>query len=115
MIAIATQKLACDITHDKVTAWIRAPFSRYQGRGQPGEEESVVVGRGMKRAIGQLLIFPFCIGEWIGGGFVVSHALAPKRTWLVASILAVHGVADFLVAYVAAAERRIPRPRDSAA
>ena len=70
----------------------------------------------MKRAIGQLLIFSFGIGEWIGPGFVASHALAPKRTRLVASILAVHGVADFLqVAYVAAAERRIPQPRDSAA
>jgi hypothetical protein len=63
LIAIARQKLACDITHDKVTAWVRAPFSRYQDRGQPGEEESVVVGRGTKRAIGQLLICPFCIGE----------------------------------------------------
>lgn len=130
LIAIATQKLVRDITHDKVTAWMRAPFSRHQGKGQPGEEESVVVGRGMRRAVGQLLVCPFCIGEWIGAGFVVAHPLAPRRTRFVASILAVHGVADFLqVAYlpqpsaachrpgitrlrpfVAAAERCVSRP-----
>ena len=110
LISLATQKLARDITHDKVTAWIRAPFSSYQGKGQPGEEESVVVGHGMRRAIGQLLVCPFCIGEWIGAGFVISHTLAPRRTRFVATILAVHGLADFLqIAYVAAAERRVPR------
>src|SRR3712207_5705984 len=65
LFALSTQKLSRVITKGKVTTAIRAPFTEVEGKGGAGELEERPRGRGLRRAIGELLTCPFCIGTWI--------------------------------------------------
>ena len=96
LFALSTQKLSRVITKGKVTTAIRAPFTEIEGKGGAGELEERPRGRGLRRAIGELLTCPFCIGTWIASGFVYGALFSPRATRTVASIFAVSGVADFL-------------------
>jgi len=96
LFALATQKLSRVITKDKVTSAFRAPFTEVEGKGGPGEVEERAKGRGLRRAIGELLTCPFCLGTWIASGFIYGYIFAPRATRSVAGIFAVSGLADFL-------------------
>ena len=52
-------------------------------------------GRGLRRAIGELLC-PFCLGTSIASGFIYGYVFAPRISRSLASIFAVSGLADFL-------------------
>lgn len=96
LFAIATQKLSRVMTKGKVTTALRAPFTAVEGKGGAGELEERPRGRGLRRAIGELLTCPFCLGTWIASGFVYGSIFSPSVTRTVGSIFAVSGVADFL-------------------
>ena len=66
---VATHKLSRLIAKDKITAFARAPFTEYQGKGGPAEVEERARGEGLRRTVGELLICPYCLGMWISGGF----------------------------------------------
>ena len=105
LFALATQKLSRVITKDKVTTAFRAPFTEVEGKGGAGELEERPKGRGFRRAVGELLTCPFCIGTWIASGFIYGYIFTPRVTRTVASIFAVSGMADFLQqAYIKAQE-----------
>jgi Protein of unknown function (DUF1360) len=95
LFALATQKLSRVITKDKVTSAFRAPFTEVEGKGGAGELEERPRGRGLRRAIGELLTCPFCLGTWIASGFIYGYIFTPRITRTLASIFAVSGVADF--------------------
>lgn len=96
LFAIATQKLSRVITKEKVTTAIRAPFTELEGKGGAGELEEKPRGHGLRRAIGELLTCPFCLGTWIASGFIYGYIFSPRTTRTVASIFGVSGIADFL-------------------
>lgn len=96
LFAVATQKLSRVITKDKVTSAFRAPFTEVEGKGGPGELEERAKGRGLRRAVGELLTCPFCLGTWIASGFIYGYIFSPRVTRTLASIFAVSGLADFL-------------------
>ena len=105
LFAISTQKLSRVITKDKIATALRAPFTEIEGKGGAGELEERPRGRGLQRAIGELLTCPFCIGTWIASGFIYGSIFSPRVTRTGGSIFAVSGVADFLQqAYVKAQE-----------
>ena len=105
LFALATQKLSRVITKDKVTTAFRAPFTEVEGKGGAGELEERPKGHGLRRAVGELLTCPFCLGTWIASGFIYGYIFAPRITRTLASIFAVSGVADFLQqAYIKAQE-----------
>jgi hypothetical protein len=102
----ATHKLARLIAKDKVTSFARAPFTEYQGKGGPSEVEEAPRGSGLRYAVGELLVCPYCLGLWISTGFGLGLATAPRATRLVALVLGSLGISDFLqVAYKAAEEK----------
>lgn len=96
LFALATQKLSRVITKDKVTSAFRAPFTEVEGKGGPGEVEERAKGRGLRRAIGELLTCPFCLGTWIASGFIYGYIFVPRISRTLASIFAVSSLADFL-------------------
>lgn len=105
LFALATQKLSRVITKEKVTSAFRAPFTEVEGKGGAGELEERGRGVGLRRAIGDLLTCPFCLGTWIASGFVYGFIFSPRVTRTIASIFAVSGIADFLQqAYIKAQE-----------
>jgi Protein of unknown function (DUF1360) len=107
LLGTATFRLSRTLGKDKVTSFLRAPFTEYEGPGGPGEVEERPRGRGVQRAIGELLACPYCVAQWVAAAFVYGIAIRPRATRLVAAIFTVKAVADGLqIAYKAAEERK---------
>lgn len=106
LTAVATQRLARVVTKDRVTTVVRAPFTSYQHEGGPAEVEEAPKGTGVRRAIGELLVCPFCIGQWIATGFGFGLLFAPRVTRLVAGLLSAAAAADLLQLVYKGTERR---------
>lgn len=106
LLGTATHKLSRLLTKDKVTSFLRAPFTEYQSSSGHGEVEEKPRGKGLQLAIGELLVCPYCLAQWVSGGFLAGAILAPRATRVVASLFATLTVADFLqLAYKATEER----------
>lgn len=96
LITLATHKASRMLAKDRVTSAVRAPFTRFQADGGPGEVEERPRGRGLRRAVGELLICPFCLSVWIGAAFAAGLVVAPRPTRWAASVLAVVFGSDVL-------------------
>ena len=106
LVGTASHKLSRIITKDKVTTPLRAPFTELQGKGGPAEVKERSRGTGLRKAIGELLICPFCLDLWVVAGFSVGLLFAPRVTRLVASLFAALTVSDFFqIAYKAAEDK----------
>ena len=106
LIGVASHKLSRVITKDKITSFLRAPFTEFQEPGAPGEVEERARGRGLRRAVGELLICPYCIGLWLAAGMHMGLVYAPRTTRTVASTFTALTISDFLqIAYKAAEEK----------
>lgn len=107
LLGIATHKLSRLITRDKVTAFLRAPFTEYQGPASHGEQEERAVGDGFRFAVGELLVCPYCIAQWVAGGLTLGLIGAPRLTRTVCAIMVVHTTSDFLQLAYRAAEDHV--------
>jgi hypothetical protein len=106
LAGVATHKVSRLLSKDKVTSFIRAPFTRYQESSGHGEVEETARGRGLRLATGELLVCPYCLAQWVAGAFTVGYVRAPRLTRLLAGMWTIHTVADALqLAYHAAEER----------
>jgi len=103
---IATHKVSRLIAKDKVTSFLRAPFTRFQEKAGHGELEEEPVGRGLRLATGELLVCPYCLAQWVAGGFVAGYVHAPRLTRLLAGLWTIHAVADAAQLAYSAAEQR---------
>lgn len=89
LITLASHKSARLLSKDRVTSPIRAPFTEPEGDAGHGEVEESSRGTGLRRAIGQLLLCPYCLGMWTSAGFVAGLLTAPRVTRCVASVMTV--------------------------
>lgn len=106
LAALATQRLSRLVTKDRVTSAMRAPFTTYQGEGGPGEVQEAARGRGLRRVLGELLVCPFCIAQWIAGAFGCGWLFAPRATRFLAGTFSVVALADLLqLAYAEGASK----------
>ncbi|HEV2089433.1 MAG TPA: DUF1360 domain-containing protein [Cryptosporangiaceae bacterium] len=96
LLGIATHKGTRLLGKGKVTSFLRAPFTRYQRAATAAEVNEAPRGRGVGRAVGELVTCPFCLGMWVGTGLVAGSVLAPRATRLAASTLAVVSISDWL-------------------
>ena len=96
LIGTASYKLSRLISKKKVTAFVRAPFTELEGKGGPAELEEKPRGSGGRRALGELLLCPYCLGLWASGGFHVGLLFAPRATRFSASVLTALAISDFL-------------------
>ena len=97
LAGVATHKVSRVITKDRVTAPLRAPFTEFEGEGGPGEvEEKPRQVGGMRQAIGELLVCPFCIAQWIATAALAGFATVPRATRFICSIFAAVTISDFL-------------------
>jgi hypothetical protein len=89
LVTLATHKLSRLIAKDRVTSAVRAPFTRYEANGGgPAEVEERPRGRGLRRAVGELLVCPYCLGLWIAAAFAAGLVVAPRATRWSASVFA---------------------------
>ena len=94
--AIATFKLSRLITRSAVASPLRAPFTGEAEPAGPAEVMEEVEGSGIRRAVGELLTCPFCLGHWIATGFCLGLVYAPELTRTVGSVLCIEAGADLL-------------------
>jgi Protein of unknown function (DUF1360) len=106
LVGVASHKLSRVIAKDKVTSPIRAPFTELEGSGGPAELEESSRGTGVRRAIGDLLVCPYCLDLWAVAGFSIGLLFAPRVTRFLASLFAALTISDFFqIAYKAAEEK----------
>lgn len=89
LLSVAAHKVARLVSKDRITSPVRAPFTRPEGEGGPGEVEESSRGHGLRRAIGQLLLCPYCLGMWTSAGFVAGLLTLPRFTRSVASVFSI--------------------------
>jgi hypothetical protein len=100
LVTVASHKASRLIAKDRVTASIRAPFTRYEGGAGPGEVSERPRGRGLRRAIGELLVCPYCLGMWTSSALVAGLLVVPRFTrWLSAVLVAFLGSDLLQIAY----------------
>ena len=106
LTGIATHKLSRLVAKDKVTSFVRAPFTRFQEPTGHGEVAEAARGEGLRLAVGELLVCPYCLAQWIAGAFTVGHVAAPRLTRLLAAMWTAHAIADAAQIAYSAAEQR---------
>jgi len=106
LTGVATQKVARLVSHDRVTSFLRAPFTEYQGGSGHGEVEERPRGRGVRLALGELVVCPYCISQWVVGGFAVGSIFAPRTTRWLTAMWTAQALADTLNLAYSAAEQR---------
>ena len=93
---VATHKFTRLLSKGSVTSPIRAPFTEFDEPAGSAEHNESARGGGVRHTIGELLTCPFCLGQWVGTGYVAGLVIAPRqaRTW--AAVFAVTAVSDGL-------------------
>jgi len=100
LVTVATHKASRLIAKDRVASTVRAPFTRFEHDAGPGEVSEAARGRGLRRAIGELVVCPYCIGMWISAVFAAGLLVAPRFTrWFAAVLAALFGADVLHVAY----------------
>jgi hypothetical protein len=96
LLGVATYKTSRLLSRDRITSFVRAPFTRRADEGEASEVIDEPRGDGLRRAVGDLLSCPFCTSAWTAGTLVCSYAAAPRLTRLVCGGLGALTVADWL-------------------
>src|SRR5207244_11720732 len=96
LLGVATHKYSRLLAKDRVTSFLRAPFVRYEGEAGPSELSEAPRGQGLRRAVGELVNCPFCLGMWVASGLGLGFVAAPRVTRFVAGVGTALAVADFL-------------------
>jgi hypothetical protein len=100
LVTVATHKASRLVSKDRVTSSLRAPFTRFEDDAGPGEVSEEARGRGLRRAIGELVICPYCVGLWISAAFTAGLLVAPRFTrWFAAVLTALFGADLLQIAY----------------
>ena len=106
LIGTASHKLSRLIGKEKITSVFRSPFTELKGEGGPAEFEERARGTGVRRAIGELLVCPWCLGMWLVAAFSLGLAAAPRLTRFIAAVFSALAVSDFLNLAYKSAEKR---------
>ena len=96
LMSAGTFKLSRLIAKDRVTSVLRAPFTTFQGDAGHGEVDEAARGRGLRRAIGELLVCDYCLAQWIAAGYLAGYTVAPRPTRAVAALFTVYAASDVL-------------------
>jgi hypothetical protein len=105
LLGITTHKVSRIVTRTEVTNFLRAPFTKYEGSANLNEVNQHPKGKGLTRAVGELVACPLCIGTWIAGGLMCGLAFAPRFTRAIEATFAGVTISDLLhVLYAEAIE-----------
>jgi hypothetical protein len=96
LLGLATYRLGRLAAFDKVTEPLRLPLTATVLDASGTGETVVPRGAGVRRALGELLACPICVGTWIAALLVYGLALAPGITHVFLSMMSAIGVAEVL-------------------
>lgn len=97
LLSVATYKLSRLIAKDRIMAFMRSPFTRYQGESdRPGEVTEEPRGKGLQHAVGELLVCPYCLGQWVGTGLLATYLRQPRVARTIAAAFTIVAGSDLL-------------------
>jgi hypothetical protein len=99
VLCAATFKASRTLSREKIASFLRQPF--VEGNANLGEDERPA-GRGLQRALGELVTCTRCIGTWSAAGLASTQVMAPRFGRLLTWSLAASAANDFLQAGFAA-------------
>jgi hypothetical protein len=88
-VGLASYKVGRLVARERVTKFVRAPVTQ-------DEEATEPEPRGWRRALGELVTCPHCVGLWTAAGFSYGIVLFPRQTRFVTAIFGAQAIADFL-------------------
>jgi hypothetical protein len=101
LITVATHKAARLVTKDRVSSTVRGAFTEFQGDAGQGEVDEAARGHGLRRAVGELVVCPYCLSVWIAAAFTAGLLVAPRATrWVAATLNAVFGADVLEIVYL---------------
>jgi hypothetical protein len=109
LLGLATHKVSRIVAKDAVTSPVRAPFTRFEGSAGDAEVSEQVTGSGVRKAVGELVTCPFCLGTWVATALLAGQTFLPGIARPVTSVFSAVAVSDFLqLAYASAQQRTTP-------
>ncbi len=96
MLALATLRLSRLAAWDEVTSFLRLPFVQHGPDDKAEGQEQEPRGRGLLRALGQLITCTTCIGTWIAAGLTYALYLAPNLARPFIAAMAAAGLGQLL-------------------
>ena len=96
LLGLATYRAGRLAAYDRVTEPLRAPITETVPDEYEAGENVVADGAGTRKALGELISCPTCVGTWAAAGMLYGMQFAPGPTRLFAGILAVSGLAEIL-------------------
>jgi hypothetical protein len=97
LLTLATFRMSRLIAYDTVMQPYRAPVVEVVPHDSgAGETTQAKPGRGIKRAIGEMIACPICNGTWISAGLVYGLCLAPNYTRTLITVMSAVGAAEVL-------------------
>lgn len=100
LVTVASHKASRMISKDRVTSPLRVPFARYEGDAGAGEVREKPRGTGLRRAIGELLLCPYCLGMWTSSALIAGLLVVPRFTrWLATVLVVFFGSETLQIAY----------------
>jgi len=98
-LSAATFKASRTVSREKVASFLRQPF--VEGDAARGEDERPA-GDGLRRAVGELVLCPRCVGTWTAAALASTQMLSPRFGRALTWTLAAGAANDFLhTAFVA--------------
>lgn len=94
LLGLATFRGARLVAYDRVAEPFRDPVTETAPDEFGAGENVVAEGAGARKAIGELVSCPTCVGTWLAAALVYGMHLAPGPTRLFAAILGVSGLAE---------------------
>jgi hypothetical protein len=94
MLGFATFRLARLTADDRVTQPLREPFTETEPDASGVGENTVAEGSGVRKAIGELISCPTCVGTWAAAFLVYGLRVAPGPTRFFLAIMATAGLAE---------------------
>lgn len=96
LATVATHRAAMLVSKDTVAAPLRAPFTRFEGPAGEGKLNESVRGTGVRKAVGELITCPFCLGHWFATFWAIGLVFAPRQTRVVSALFAAGAGANWL-------------------
>lgn len=96
LLGLATFRAGRVVAYDRVTEPLRDLVTETEPDEFGAGENVVAEGTGVRKAFGELVSCPTCVGTWVAAGLVCGLQLAPGPTRLAAAMLGVSGLAEML-------------------
>lgn len=93
-LGLATYQVARIVAKDRVLAPFRAPFTKYVEPAGAGELKETSRGEGLQKAVGDLLICPYCLAPWVATALSVGLVVQPRVTRWLTGLFAIVATAD---------------------